>query len=257
MAQYTKQFFDLQKDASYASAQVVVPIVLDLVHPNSVVDVGCGVGTWLAVFKDHGVKEIFGVDGKWVDSKELFIPSEYFTARDLEEPFDVEVTADMVSCLETAEHVSESASEGLVSSLVKIAPVVLFSAAIPLQEGVHHVNEQWPQYWANKFAKHGYVPVDCIRRKVWEDKRVRFFYSQNMFIYVKKEHLNRFPALEKEILSGNDKALAFVHPEKYLQAIERYNALLPVLKLIPTPIKKTLGKFLRQIRRKKLETPIT
>jgi len=41
------------------------------------------------------------------------------------------------------------------AALVKAAPVVLFSAAIPLQGGTEHVNEQWQSYWAKLFAEHG------------------------------------------------------------------------------------------------------
>ena len=254
MSQYTKNFFDLQKDASYTSAKAVVPIVIDLIHPKGVVDVGCGVGTWLAVFKELGVEDILGVDGIWVEKEQLFIPKELFTPRDLEKPFSINKKADLVVCLETAEHVSDAAAEGLIESLRKIAPAVLFSAAIPLQEGVHHVNEQWPGYWVQRFKKHGYIPVDCIRRKVWENKDVRFFYAQNTFVFVDERHLERFPKLKEEVAHGNGNALPLVHPEKYLQAIERYHALLPFLKLVPAPLKRFIGKYLRDFRKKKLKT---
>lgn len=44
MTKYNKEFFDRQKDASYISASIIVPIVMEYVSPKSVVDVGCGVG---------------------------------------------------------------------------------------------------------------------------------------------------------------------------------------------------------------------
>ncbi len=248
MTQYTKEFFDNQKNASYASAQVVVPLVIDLVHPQSVVDVGCGVGTWLSVFKEQGVEDIFGVDGKYVDEKQLFIPKEKFISKDLGKPFKIDRKADLVMCLEMAEHAPDTSADGLVESLTQIAPVIFFSAAIPLQEGVHHVNEQWPGYWAKKFKKHGYIPVDCIRRKIWTNENVRFWYAQNSFLYVDVKKINQYPKLKKEIENGNGEALSLVHPTKYMQAIERYNALLPVLRLIPVPIKRTMKKFLIFIR---------
>lgn len=40
--------------------------MLELYTPESVVDVGCGVGTWLAAFAQHGVDDVLGVDGDYV-----------------------------------------------------------------------------------------------------------------------------------------------------------------------------------------------
>lgn len=252
MTQYTKDFFDSQKDGSYASAQAVVPLVMGLVSPKSVVDIGCGVGTWLSVFQKNGVIDVLGVDGEWVNAEQLFIPRERFIPKDFEKPFTIKKKADLVVCLEMAEHIPDTSADGLVESLVRIAPVVLFSAAIPLQEGVHHINEQWPSYWAERFKKHGYIPVDCIRRNIWTNENVRFWYAQNTFLYVNEKHLSHYPKLEEEVRCGNNVALALVHPTKYLQAIERYYLLLPLLKLIPKPLKQFTRKTLSFLRRKDL-----
>lgn len=252
MTKYNKEFFDRQKDASYTSASAVVPIVMEYVSPKSIVDVGCGVGTWLSVFKEQGVTEILGVDGPWVDDNQLFIPKENFTRRDFSKPFTIDKKADLVMSLEMAEHIPDSSADGLVESLTRIAPVVFFSAAIPLQEGVNHINEQWPSYWAKKFKARGYVPVDCIRRKVWTNEHVRFWYAQNSFFYVDEKRLHEYPKLMREIENGNGEALALVHPIKYMQAIERYQALLPFLKMFPAPLKGAVRKFLVFVRKGKL-----
>lgn len=253
MTQYNKDFFDRQKDASYASAQAVVPIVLDYVNPKSVVDIGCGVGAWLSVFEEHGIHNVTGIDGDYVDVDQLFISKEKFIPKNLEKPFTINKRADLVMCLEMAEHVYDSSADGLIESLVRIAPIVLFSAAIPLQEGVHHVNEQWPGYWAEKFKKHGYVPVDCIRRKIWTNENIRFWYAQNIFFYIDKKVINKYQKLEQEIKNGNGEALALVHPQKYIQAIERYHSLLPFLKIIPPSIKRVGRRILGFVRRKEFK----
>ena len=46
---YTSSFFDEIIDDSLSSAGVVVPRVLSIVKPESVVDVGCATGAWLSV----------------------------------------------------------------------------------------------------------------------------------------------------------------------------------------------------------------
>ncbi|MDR3328676.1 MAG: class I SAM-dependent methyltransferase [Prevotellaceae bacterium] len=74
---------------------IVVPIVLDVlarITPpltlKSVVDFGCGLGTWLKAFKNNGVNEVLGLDGKWYNPKLLFkyIDEKEFRCVDLEQP---------------------------------------------------------------------------------------------------------------------------------------------------------------------------
>ena len=65
-----------------------------------------------------------------------------FTAVDLRDSFAIGRTFDLAISLEVAEHPPEEFAEPLVERLVTAAPFVLFSAAIPEQGGIHHVNEQ-------------------------------------------------------------------------------------------------------------------
>ena len=247
MLPYTKNYYDNQKDGSAASARIVVPLVLKLLSPHSVVDIGCGVGTWLSIFREHGIS-ITGVDGPWVDTEQLQIPKENFVEKDLTKIDGVQLRADLAMCLEVAEHLPKSSAAGLVAALTAIAPVVLFGAAIPLQGGTHHVNEQWPAYWAAHFKKHDYVPVDCIRRHVWLDERIEYWYAQNTFIYVREDMLPHYPKLQEEIASGFGTALPLVHPKKFLYVAERYKLLEPFMKLLPGWLVRASKRMLSAIR---------
>ena len=52
---------------------MIVPIVLNLCPGvQSVVDFGCGLGTWLRAFREQGVKEILGLEGEWCNRTLLF-----------------------------------------------------------------------------------------------------------------------------------------------------------------------------------------
>ena len=117
--------------------------------------------------------------------------------------------------LEVAEHLSPCSAEGFVESLVSMSDVVAFSAAIPFQGGHHHLNEQWPEYWANIFEKKGYVTIDCFRLRLWNERNVHYWYRQNLLLYVKHEALSRYPKLQacKENSWG---PLPFVHPALYI-----------------------------------------
>ena len=55
-----------------AAAEQVVPVIKKLFSPASVIDIGCGIGTWLTVFKQYGIAKVKGVDGDYVNRKQLF-----------------------------------------------------------------------------------------------------------------------------------------------------------------------------------------
>lgn len=219
---YDTAFYQHQQDGSLQSAREIVPHILELAAPVSVIDVGCGVGGWLRVFQEHGVGTIAGVDGDWVDEEMLQIPRTAFHRADLSRPFHVAGRFDVALSLEVAEHLPPESAAGFVASLTALAPIVVFSAAIPFQGGVEHKNEQWPEYWAALFANHGYVAVDCLRRRVWQNENARFWYAQNMMMFVREDQLGalRDPETRQGHRAGS--MLSIVHPKQYLQIAALY-----------------------------------
>ena len=62
-ARYDRAFYERHKTGSGSSAEVVAPMVVEWLRPKSVVDVGCGMGTWAGAFLRRGVEDVIGVDG--------------------------------------------------------------------------------------------------------------------------------------------------------------------------------------------------
>jgi len=220
---YTKNFYEQLRSGAIRSAELIAPLVLQLAPIRSVVDVGCGDGSWLAVFQKLGVDEIFGIDGEYVDLEFLQISKDSFHATDLSRPFHLRRTFDVAISLEVAEHLPPESAVVFVDCLTRLAPLVLFSAAIPFQGGVHHINEQWPDYWAELFRRHGYVPVDFIRGKIWQNDNADWWYSQNTLLYVEARFLEGNAALKTASEKTNLNQLSLVHPKQYLYLGDRYN----------------------------------
>jgi SAM-dependent methyltransferase len=214
-APYDDAFYDRYRQLSAKSAWRVLPHVVRLLAPRSVVDVGCGVGAWLATFMALGVDDVLGVDGDYVRVERLMIPRERFRAADLAQPLHLARAFDLAMSVEVAEHVPEAAAATFVDSLTRLSDAVLFSAAIPHQGGTGHVNEQWPEYWAAHFAQRGYRVLDCIRPAVWDDADVEYYYAQNTLLYVHDRLLARSPRLQS--LVTPPQGLARVHPRKWLE----------------------------------------
>lgn len=209
---YDANFFSSHHPGAASSAAVMVPLMLDLSGARSVVDVGCGIGTWLAEFARLGITNIHGFDGVWVDPKQLLIPRDCFTATDLGRLIPPLQRFDMAISLEVAEHLPEVSADAFVDSLTGLAPAIAFSAAIPMQGGTDHVNEQWPGYWAAKFAARGFVAIDCIRERVWNEPGVEWWYAQNTILYASEESLTRSEQLRDLAQRHGGEPRALVHP---------------------------------------------
>jgi SAM-dependent methyltransferase len=233
MQPYTETFYNTLKEGSHRSAKTVVSLILALVKPQSVVDVGCGLGTWLSVFKQFGVEDVLGIDGEHVDRSMLEIPGEQFLALDLSRPIKIDRQFDLVVSLEVAEHLPEECAKTFIQCLTKLAPIVLFSAAIPFQGGTGHLNEQWPDYWANHFRENGYQAIDCIRKQVWQDDQVDWWYAQNILIFARKDYLADNSLLKEEFENTHLSQLSVVHPRKYLDLIRIQLTAQDVANLIP------------------------
>jgi SAM-dependent methyltransferase len=234
MPSYTPDFFKALAPSSNRSAEIVAPILMELLQPRSVVDVGCGTGGWLSAFWKAGVTDVLGIDGNWVPRDQLQIAPQQFMESDLTQPLPVTRIFDLALSLEVAEHLPEEASARFVDGLTQLATVVMFSAAIPYQGGTAHVNEQWPTYWAVRFSEHGFLPVDCLRPQLWTDKGVEAYYAQNLLLFVRRDRLLEDPRLRVAWETVRHLPLDLVHPRQYLGSRVETAGLRRLLRAVPS-----------------------
>jgi SAM-dependent methyltransferase len=247
-----QKFYKENQFGYLRSAREVVPLVIEILRPSSVIDVGCGIGTWLSVFREHGIEDILGVDSDYVYRKMLQIPEDRFLGFDLRQPLRLNREFDLALSLEVAEHLPSECAETFVDSLARLAPAILFAAAIPYQGGEHHLNEQWPNYWAGFFRKKEYTVIDCIRRKIWENDAVDWWYAQNTLLFVRKSYVEEHPFL-KSLPDCYQAGLAVVHPKKYASVVSDLEAaydprnvsLRQVLSLLPSLTMRSLKRRAR------------
>jgi SAM-dependent methyltransferase len=214
---YDPSFYSRRKALSRASAQVVLGDLIPLLKPRSMLDVGCGTGSWLSVAREMGVEHVVGIDGSSVPESLLELPAECFVAQDLNNELAVSRRFDLAMCLEVAEHLSPGRGEGLVAELAASSDAVLFGAAIPEQIGTHHINCRWQSYWSRLFEAHGYSRLAFVQQRFWHDRRVNVVYRQNAAVYLRR---SRYSAEQWETLSaqlgGANFPVDVVHPELYM-----------------------------------------
>ena len=211
---YSDRFYDNQRNGSMRSAEIILRLLYEIYQPNSVIDIGCGLGTWLSVAESLGSKRLRGMDGDWVSSDKLLSKNIDFTAVDIEHEIEFNEKYDLCISLEVAEHLPPRQARPFVASLCKASNVVLFSSAIKHQGGTNHVNEQWQSYWIELFQHSGFECFDIFRSATWDNNEVDWWYRQNIFLFINLKELpvnldiNQLRSMEKPIQN-------IIHPENY------------------------------------------
>jgi SAM-dependent methyltransferase len=196
-------FIHAKNRQSLQSPRAVLPIILELIQPANLLDVGCGIGTWAKVAGELGLNDIVGLDGVQIPKAQLLIPDESFRVQDFTENWNLGRVFDLVLCLEVAEHLDQKFAALFVRNLTAHGNNIAFSAACPGQAGQHHVNCQWPVFWQELFNKEGFRCDDGLRWMIWDDNRVEPWYRQNIFI------ANRDP----NKAGKEDRLSPVIHPE--------------------------------------------
>lgn len=220
---YNSKFYDKQSNDSYVSAKVVLSCIQNIfskkIRFNSMLDVGCGVGSWLAAASELGIKVQKGLDGSYVKEEQFLADYKAFVPTDLSKPEEIKLSEskfDLAISLEVAEHIPQDKSDSFIDLLTKSSDIVLFSAAIPYQGGHGHVNENWLEYWCEKFRHRGYIALDLIRPQIWSAKDVCWWYKQNCMLFV---NISAQQLLPDNIAFTKPRSL--VHPEQFITAVHR------------------------------------
>jgi len=207
----TKYYQEIWEEVKVAK-EIIYSILDKMGIPyNTIIDFGCGIGQW---FKN----DYLGIDYN-VRQSNLLIPKDRYidfnmeNIEQLELPFDKKV--DLVLCLEVAEHISEEKSDALVKKLTEYGRSVLFSAAIPGQSGVGHINEQWQDYWAYKFMQNGYaLHTNLLKHEIEKIKEIPIWYRNNMMLFVPDNSLPFAP----------ERPYKYISPELYINLLNHWTA---------------------------------
>jgi hypothetical protein len=151
--------------------------------PDSVVDFGCGDGSFLRWFAEAGSQRLTGIDANGPSDWAEQVQGQHIRA-DLTQPVQLRERYDLAVCLEVAEHLPASAAGVLVDSLCSASDRIVFSAAPPGQGGTGHINERPMGYWCDLFACRGYVLQDIFRHRLSDG--VSPWYRANTFLAVRR-----------------------------------------------------------------------
>lgn len=250
---YNDEFFSNLEKGSLEAAKVIMPLVLKITSIKSIVDIGCGVGTWLCAANSLGITDFDGYDGDYVDRSKLYVDVARFHAVNLAEEFSLDRRYDVALSLEVAEHLPSSKTDDFIGKLTDAAPIVVFSAAIPGQGGTSHINERWQDAWRKSFAKRDYQAIDYLRPLIRGNPSVPWWYQQNIMIYCHPSISFRENAAQAV---PADISLDLVHPDLYDQKRNHPDLYLwQAIALLPSLVQKAAIRRLGKISYRKRDQP--
>ena len=222
---YSGGYYSNRDDRTRYSAELILSRVLDVLpEVRSVIDIGCGVGTWLSVAQAKGVERVDGYDGPWVTRENLEIPEECFHENNLSERLALTSNYDLGISLEVLEHIPADSADELLAQLSTHCRFLLFGAAVPQQGGTGHINERPQSYWHEVICSQGFVAYDLIRPTIWSDAHIPYWYKQNPLLYVRNEEVSALPDTVTPYRVGEHTLLDVVHPgllDKHIRSKER------------------------------------
>ena len=213
------------RETAKSSAEIILPFIRRLLHFESILDVGCGTGTWLSVARQQGIERLYGIDGPWLDPKGFELDSTQYRSIDLTKDWDLEQRFDLVCCLEVASDIPAEFENVLIESLTRHGDAILFSSAIMPQHHEPQVNKRWQSYWTSKFSELDYRTFDVVRPYLWSENTVGAHYRQNCILFARGEAAMRIQdSMREQGLIGNY-LLDVVHPEIACKPIGEYSVI--------------------------------
>lgn len=177
--------YDQIEDEEGPFAKRLAQWIKDELNPiDDVYDLGCGPGTYVECLNNIGVTA-FGYD---IDERVEDKPA--LTRADILELHPT-TQAEIVICLETAEHIDTSHNKDIVKAMSRcLAPkgILIWSAAQPGQGGVGHINCQTKDYWHALFKQNGFVRSYKTEEKLIADMRAGYhmgWFVQNAMVFSK------------------------------------------------------------------------
>lgn len=116
-----------------------------------VLDVGCGPGIYVDALRK--LSNVLIADGVDKDFRCPHAKVDIFSS----EFQDYLGKYDVCLCLEVGEHLPAEHADYFVELLTKVAPLVIFSAAQPDQNGFGHINCQPKSFWISRFLQNNFI----------------------------------------------------------------------------------------------------
>ena len=191
MGGYENKYYKKHYDECREWEKKIGSYIVEILKIKSVIDLGCGIGSFLEGAYESGCTEILGIElnlkiaDKYIEEK----IKPYIQYGDLTVPLKLEKHFDCCISFEVAEHLHEKNSQQFIDNLTEYtSKYIIMTAAPPGQRGTQHFNLQERDYWIKRIEKKEFVyRKDLIEQctKGWVDFEVPWYIFRNLMVFKK------------------------------------------------------------------------
>lgn len=134
--------------------------IVETFKPSSILDLGCGVGSYLEGALQSGCKDILGIEIAFEKAKEFLVKDITPFIQDGDITIDLKLNRsfDCVMSIEVGEHIEPSGTNGFIDNLTKLSTkYILLTAAPPGQGGTGHINLREKEWWIQEIKNRGWT----------------------------------------------------------------------------------------------------
>lgn len=190
---YNDEFFEWHKKHTIEYQTKTFQWYIDEYKPHSVVDFGCGIGTYLDVARRNNIPHLKGYDigGEFARKYTPLEVQSYIEYLDCTKIIDQKGCYKCVLSFETAEHIEPSGTGTFIQNILNASALngtILFTAAPPGQDGCGHINLHPKDFWINKFGSgKGIVNYEPEKTKKiadkWKEIGCPDYISENLLVF--------------------------------------------------------------------------
>lgn len=140
---------DFQDDAD-----IVSNAIMDQFSPDSVIQIGCGIGMHLKSFLEQGVDAV-GIDENRVAHENAVVSTKHIQIQSLNQAYTPDDTYDVVLCIDMLEYTSRNHEDALIETVADAGAIAVVSVPLPRYSSLSYNHEEPKQYWVQKFKEHG------------------------------------------------------------------------------------------------------
>jgi hypothetical protein len=154
---YDRDFHKSIENDETPQAIRLAEYIKEHLSPTCFFDFGCSTGTYLYQIKKH-LPNIISVGFEFSDEAVQHAVCSDIIQHDLTTPLTISKSPRTLGlCLEVLEHIEDIHWKSVLENITKNCDRVIFSAAVPGQGGVGHINCRLKIVWIKRFHELGWV----------------------------------------------------------------------------------------------------
>ncbi len=166
--------------------------IFETIRPSSIVDLGCGVGSYLEGAFHAGCKDIKGIELSYDLAKKYIVEdiASYISEGDATTDLGIDRRFDCVMSFEVAEHIDPKGTEKFIENLTSLSNnYIVITAAPPGQRGTGHINLREKKFWIDAIESKGFIFQDQLIElfwPIWKSFGTAKYILKNLMVFKRK-----------------------------------------------------------------------